>query len=138
MELPLVSVICLCYNHESFVKESIESVLQQSYTHIELIVVDDFSGDASVSVIQTLADQHPTIKFISLKENTGNCKAFNQGLKLASGDFVIDFSTDDVMMPDRIEKQIDFFLKQSEQVGVVFTDAVYIDEKGVTFRNHYE
>jgi len=46
-----------------------------------------------------------------LSQNLGNCKAFNQGLALATGDFVIDFSTDDVMLPDRVEKQIKFFRK---------------------------
>ena len=138
MERPLVSVICLCYNHERFVKEAIDSVLNQTYPNIELIVVDDCSTDRSVTVIKSITSQNPRIKFLSLKTNLGNCKAFNQGWKMATGQFVVDFSTDDVMLPERIEKQIDFFLKQGKQAGVVFTDAIYIDDKGAPFKNHFE
>lgn len=138
MEQPLVSVICLSYNHERFVKEAIESVLHQTYKNFELIVVDDCSIDGSVAVIQRLIDQNPEIRFISLSKNIGNCKAFNIGYKLASGEFVIDFSSDDVMMPERIEKQVIFFKNQSDRVGILFTDATYINENGIAFRNHYE
>ncbi len=54
------------------------------------------------------------------------------------GDYVIDFSTDDVLMPDRVEKQIEFFERQEENVGVVFTDSIYIDENGKILRNHFD
>ena len=138
MDQPQVSVICLCYNHERFVKEAIESVLNQTYPNIQLIIVDDGSIDGSVPIIQKIEDQNPGIKFLSLKKNLGNCKAFNQGWKLATGQFVIDFSTDDVMLPDRIEKQVDFFLRQNDKTGVVFTDAIYIDADGKPFKNHYD
>src|SRR5579859_1537102 len=106
MDQPLVSVICLCYNHRRFVKEAIESVLGQTYKNIELIVVDDCSTDGSVSVIKELIVQNPVIRFIPLNENRGNCKAFNEGYKLSSGKFVIDFSADDVMVSGRIEQQV--------------------------------
>lgn len=138
MELPLVSVVCLCYNHERFVKEAIDSVLHQTYKNIEMIVVDDCSQDASVSVILSLVDQNPRIKFISLKKNIGNCKAFNVGYQSTQGDFIIDFATDDVMLPGRIEKQVQFFQNQNSKVGVVFTDAIYIDSSSKPFKNHFE
>ncbi len=138
MTKPLVSVICLCFNHRHFLKEAVSSVLNQSYTNIEVIVIDDASGDGSDQLIKEVVNLHPEIKTILLSENVGNCKAFNLGLKLATGDFVIDFSTDDVMMTDRVEKQIDFFLKQDNRVGVVFTDSVYIDQQGASFRSHFE
>src|SRR5882672_7643690 len=139
MESPLVSVVCLCYNHETFVKEAIASVLGQTYSNIQVIVVDDCSTDASVTVIQQVISQcSQKVQHLFLKQNVGNCKAFNAGLTLVKGDFIIDFSTDDVMMPDRIQKQVDFFMKQPEQVGVIFTDALYITEDGRPFRNHYD
>ena len=139
MESPLVSVVCLCYNHERFVEEALESVFRQTYSNIQVIIVDDCSVDGSVSTIKRVISQYPQkIEHVFLKKNMGNCKAFNLGLKSATGDFVIDFSTDDVMMPDRIEKQIRFFEKQNENVGVVFTDAIYINENGASIRNHYD
>jgi glycosyltransferase involved in cell wall biosynthesis len=139
MESPLVSIVCLCYNHERFVEEALESVLHQTYSNIEIIVVDDFSTDRSSSIIKMLIkDRLLQIQFLEMKQNLGNCKAFNQGLALAIGEFVIDFSTDDVMLPDRVEKQVEFFEKQKENVGVVFTDAIYIDENSKPIRSHYD
>ncbi|HEV8512824.1 MAG TPA: glycosyltransferase [Cyclobacteriaceae bacterium] len=139
MESPLVSIVCLCYNHERFVEEALLSVLNQTYSNIQIIVVDDCSTDNSVSIIKQVISGHShKIHFLALKQNLGNCKAFNQGLALATGDFIIDFATDDVMLPDRIEKQVRFFEKQKENVGVVFTDATYINENGELIRNHYD
>jgi len=138
MNRPQVSVICLCYNHHAFIREAIESVLSQTYSNLQVILVDDASTDGSTSLIKEFSKHHSHLQTLFLADNVGNCKAFNQGLRLATGDFVIDFSTDDVMMPDRIQKQVDFFESQSEQVGVVFTDAVYITENGKLFRNHYD
>jgi glycosyltransferase involved in cell wall biosynthesis len=138
MNRPQVSVICLCYNHRAFMREAMESVLSQTYANVQVIVVDDASTDGSKALILEFSRHHSQIQTLLLSDNVGNCKAFNQGLRLATGDYVIDFSTDDVMIPDRIQKQVDFFEKQREQVGVVFTDAVYINENGKPFRNHYD
>ena len=86
------------------------SVFQQTYSNIQVIIVDDCSTDGSVSIIKKIISRYShQIQFVALKQNVGNCKAFNQGLALATGEFVIDFSTDDLMLPDRIEKQVEFF-----------------------------
>lgn len=135
---PLVSVVCLCYNHDKFVREAIESVLNQTYPNVQIIVVDDCSNDESVSVIEHITVEHPNIIFLSLKENLGNCAAFNRGLALATGDFVIDFATDDVMLPQRLERQVDHFSRLDESYGVVFSDAVYINANGRNLRYHTE
>jgi len=135
---PLVSIVCLCYNHERFVEEAIQSVFNQTYKNIQLILVDDFSSDKSVAVIQKIIEQYSNVDFLPLKKNHGNCAAFNKGLELVKGDFIIDFATDDVMLPNRIENQVNFFLHQNENVGVVFTDSIYIDENGKMLLNHYE
>lgn len=138
MEQPLVSVICLCYNHARYVREAVESVLQQTYPAIQVIVVDDASKDDSVAVIRELVREYPNISFLPLPANLGNCKAFNKGLALAKGDYIIDFATDDVMTPERIVCQVELFNRLGPEYGVVFTDAVYIDPEGHPFRNHYE
>ncbi len=138
MDHPQVTVICLCYNHEAFLQEALDSVSAQTYPNLQVIIVDDASTDGSQQQIQHFAAIHPTIQTLLLSHNVGNCKAFNLGLELATGDFVIDFSTDDVMVLNRIEKQISFFGKLDRRVGVVFTDAIYINENGVPFRNHFD
>src|SRR6185436_18882244 len=103
MPSPTVTVICLCYNHARFVEEAIESVLNQSYANIQLIVVDDASTDKSAEVIKQLINKHSSIEFLPLQTNLGNCKAFNQGLARAKGEYVIDLAADDVLLPTRIE-----------------------------------
>lgn len=138
MNLPLVSVICLCYDHEEFVREAIESVLDQSYPNIEIIALDNASRDGSGAILAEIAANNPSVRFLRNTTNMGICKAFNKGWSLAKGDFVIDFATDDVMMPDRIAQQVRHFLTLGPDYGVVFTDAVYIDRAGNIIRSHYE
>lgn len=138
MKEPLVSVICLCYNHEKFVQEAIHSVILQTYKNIEIIVVDDASNDHSQEVIQKLVVDFPAIQFLPIKKNVGNCRAFNLGLALSKGEYIIDFATDDIMMSERIAKQINQFQSLSQDFGVVFSDATYVDENGEVLRQHYE
>lgn len=137
MQKPLVSVVCLCYNQASFVEEAITSVLTQTYPHIQLIVVDDASTDNSPVIIRSIVSKHPSIAYLLLPENLGNCRAFNRGLALAKGEFIIDLAADDVFMPERIERQVEFFSSLDASCGVVFTDALYIDEQGKFLREHY-
>jgi glycosyltransferase involved in cell wall biosynthesis len=135
---PLVSIICLCYNHAAFVREAVESVLKQSYSPLQIILADDASTDGSVPEIKNLKAEYPQLELLLLPKNVGNCKAFNSAFKLANGKYVVDFATDDVMMPERIQKQVAQFERLDESVGVVFTDAVYIDATGTVFRHHYD
>lgn len=138
MGQPLVSVVCLCFNHERFVGEAIHSVLTQTYPNVELIVVDDRSSDGSVSIIEEIVRQHPAITFLQLQENIGICAAFNRGLALAKGDFITDFAADDVMLPLRMERLVNRFSRLDQSYGVVFSDAAYIDDGGKILRYHTE
>lgn len=135
---PLVSIICLCYNHERFLSEALDSVIGQTYPNIEIIVVDDVSTDGSVDIIQQYLQANPQIKFISTGYNRGNCAAFNMGWRSCSGDFVIDFATDDVLLPDRVEKQIAAFAQLDSSYGVVYTNAAYINDNSEFIDFHYK
>lgn len=134
---PLVSVICLCYNQARFVKETLDSVVNQTYEVIELIVVDDGSSDDSKAVINEWREDHKEVPFVNLKDNVGNTTAFNQGLKLASGKYVIDLAADDVLLKNRVEKQVEFFESLQSSVGVIYSDALYIDENGKVLHQHF-
>ncbi|HTH56964.1 MAG TPA: glycosyltransferase [Cyclobacteriaceae bacterium] len=136
MNHPLISVVCLCFNHEQFVGEAIHSVLSQTYSNIELIVVDDGSSDSSVQVIEQVIASHPTITFLKLKENGGICAAFNSGFALSKGAFITDFAADDVMMPHRMERLLARFSNLDQTYGVTFSDAMYIDARGKELRYH--
>ncbi|WP_456460850.1 glycosyltransferase [Reichenbachiella sp.] len=134
---PLVSVICLCYNQARFVKEALDSVVNQTYSMIELIVVDDGSNDDSKAVIKEWREDHEEVPFVNLKDNVGNTTAFNQGLKLASGKYVIDLAADDVLLKNRVERQVEFFESLHSAVGVIYSDALYIDENGKVLHQHF-
>ena len=134
---PLVSVICLCYNHERFLAEALDSVLAQTYPHLEIIIVDDASTDHSVSLIEEYCARYPRIKFIRSSRNAGNCAAFNRGLGQATGTYIIDFATDDILLPTRIADQVACFEKLGKDYGVIYTDAEIIDENSKYIRNFY-
>ena len=135
-DLPLVSVICLCYNHSKYVIESIESVLSQSYENIELIVVDDASNDGSQAVIRGFLENKPQVSFISLTKNTGNCRAFNIGWQASSGNYIIDLAADDLLLPDSVSIGVGCFLKRDSNYGVHFGDAHIINAEGDLIEKH--
>ena len=127
---PKVSVICLCFNHRDYVVESIMSVLNQTYQNYELIIVDDGSSDDSGGVIERFIGQYPQIKFIRLPNNQGVCKAFNTALASSTGDFIVDLAADDLLLPQRLEKGIQTFDLLSDEYGVIFSDAEWVDKQG--------
>ena len=135
---PLVSIICLCYNHARFLREALDSVLAQTYANIEVIVVDDCSTDGSVLIIEEYLQKHPGLKFISTGHNRGNTTAFNMGWRASHGDFIIDFATDDVLLPERVAQQVEAFGKLEEAYGVMYTDAEYITDEGTHLKYHYK
>lgn len=134
---PLVSVICLCYNHGRFVEETIQSVLQQTYHNIEIIVVDDASSDNSHEIIEQMVSDYPQITFIPLTKNMGNCKAFNIGLSACSGEYIIDLAADDVLCPGRVEAGVKALEEAGEGYGVTIANCEIIDEAGNFVKYHY-
>jgi len=127
---PLVTVICICYNHAAFVKDALDSILAQTYKNIEIIVCDDASADNSQAVIEQYLKNLPAIIFIKQRENRGNCRLFNQAFQLAKGDYIIDLAADDLLMPDRVAKGIEYFLQAKSKVGVQYCKVHSIDKDG--------
>lgn len=126
-----VTVICSCYNHAKFVSESIGSVLNQSHKNIQLIVIDDFSADDSVAVIEKILLQYPQILFIKNKTNQGITKSFNNAMSFAKGDYILDLSADDVLLPNCIGTQLETFnASKLKDLAIVFGNAELIAENG--------
>jgi len=134
-QLPLVSVICLCHNQLSYVREAIHSVWKQSYPEIELIVVDDGSTDGSKEMIRSLV-KGTEAGFIDIESPIGNCAAFNRGFFQSKGAYIIDLAADDALMPERILKGINTFIKSD--AGVTFCDVMNIDQAGNELGTHYK
>lgn len=135
---PLVSVICLCYNHEEYVVEALNSVINQAYPNIELLIADDFSSDNSVSVIKSWLESHPDITFITNKTNLGNTKTFNILAKIATGEYIIDLAADDILLPNCVEKQVTTFQNSGyKKLGIVYGNLIEIEGNGNFLRNYY-
>ncbi|MRX67433.1 Glycosyltransferase, GT2 family [Flavobacterium resistens] len=133
----LVTIICLCYNHEKFVVESLLSALNQDYSAIEIIIVDDFSADNSRDVIKNFLVNYPQIQVIENEINLGSTKSFNKALKLAKGDFIIDLACDDVLLPNCVSLQLKTFAESKfKNLGVVYGNVELITENGV-FDSYY-
>jgi glycosyltransferase involved in cell wall biosynthesis len=128
--MKLVSVICLCHNQGKFVTEALFSVINQTYSNYELIIVDDGSTDNSKTEIQNFLLKHSNIQFINIQDSIGNCKAFNNAFRHSKGDFIIDFAADDIMEPNRLQVQIAAFERLPKNYGIVYGDALNIDENG--------
>jgi len=127
--LPLVSIVALCYNHEKFVQECLTSILNQSYPNIELIIIDDHSGDESVPVIKKWIDEHNySCRFIEHQTNLGLAATLNEALSLIRGDYYHPLSCDDVIMPEKTLVQVETFLQSKTNYAVVYSDIFTINE----------
>ncbi|MGX7653020.1 glycosyltransferase family 2 protein [Shewanella putrefaciens] len=124
---PLVSVIIPVYNHEKFLTDSIESVIRQTYKNIELIVIDDGSKDNSHNLLEILSAKY---KFNYIhKENEGLSKTLKLGLSLCSGEYVAILASDDMWLPEKLEKQVTYLQTHQDCVALC-TQVNVIDEHG--------
>ncbi len=122
-----VSVLIPCYNHQEFVSQTINSVMNQTFDDFELIVIDDGSKDNSVSIIRNLQKEFK-FKFIS-RPNKGLVPTVNELIGLSSGDYYTIFASDDVMLPNRLERQVSF-LDSNPGFAMCHSGCEWIDEKG--------
>lgn len=127
---PLVSIVVPCYNHERFVQRCIESLLEQDYCNIELMIIDDGSCDQSVKRIQSLVpacqQRFARFRFIT-RENMGLVASLNESLSWVRGKYYTAIASDDVMFSDKITRLVDC-LESSSNAAVAFGDALFIDE----------
>jgi glycosyltransferase involved in cell wall biosynthesis len=102
----LVSIITPCFNVEDFIAETIASVQNQSFTNWEWFIIDDFSNDRSVSIIEEYAQKDARIKFLPLKKNAGAAIARNMGIALAKGNYLTFIDADDVWFPQFLAENV--------------------------------
>ncbi|WP_304206306.1 glycosyltransferase family 2 protein, partial [Peptostreptococcus russellii] len=121
----LVSVIVPVYNAEDFMCETLDSILAQTYKNIEIICIDDMSKDSSRLIIEDYASKYENIRPILLEENGGVSNARNVGIANARGRYIAFLDSDDVWMPEKIEKQIKFM--QENKYAFTFTGYRFMD-----------
>ncbi|MDP1540914.1 MAG: glycosyltransferase [Moraxellaceae bacterium] len=117
---PLVTVAIPSYNHAAYVAEAIDSVIKQTYQNIELIIIDDGSGDDSKDVIESLREK-VSKRFVRYelrsRANVGLCRTLNEALSWSQGEYFCALASDDVMYPDRVAIQVSTLVRHIEVVG---------------------
>lgn len=124
----LVSIITATYNSEEFIEDTVQSVLNQTYTNWELIIIDDASRDNTFSIISEYAPMHSNIKIFQNGNNQGAAITRNRGIKEAKGDFIAFLDGDDLWKPQKLEKQLKFMLDNNADVS--FSSYDLMDESG--------
>lgn len=129
-----VSVYINAYNAENFIKETVDSVLGQTYQNINLVVINDCSTDRTLEILNSIDDDRLTV--YSLPKNMHIANALNEGLKYMDGDYIAHCDADDIWEKDKIEQQIDF-LEDHPEYGACFTWLTLIDGSGAPYTERY-
>ncbi|EEJ43358.1 glycosyltransferase family 2 protein [Leuconostoc mesenteroides] len=133
MNFELVSVIMPNYNTGRYVVDAVNSVLNQTYTNLELIIVDDNSMDDSVNILKDIASNDARVKLILLSKNNGAANARNVAIEKASGRYISFIDSDDIWITDKIDKQLKFMKDRNAAFVASYYD--YIDFKNKSL-NH--
>jgi len=133
---PLVSIVVPSYNHESYVQQTIASIIDQDYENIELIVIDDGSTDSSPFKIAEMSDSchERFVRFeFRSRENQGLCATLNEALEWCQGEFFSPIASDDMLLPNKTSREIEKFLQlDRNEVVAIFSGVRLIDKRGQT------
>ena len=135
MKPPELSIIMPVYNSVKYVAEAVNSLLSQSFTNFELIIINDASTDGSDNILKNFRDSR--IKLLNNNQNRGIVYSRNRGLAEARGKFIAQFDSDDVAMPDKFEKQMNF-LKKNPGYGMVGSWVRMIDGDGKLMKEKWK
>lgn len=125
---PKITVIIPCYNVERHIEGTLESLISQTYSNIDIICLDDFSKDKTYELIQKAAQKDSRIKYYQNEHNLGVVRTLNKLIDLSTSDFILRMDSDDVFECNRIEKMYEAMLKFD--CDIVSTEYSVIDEKG--------
>lgn len=127
--MALISVLIPTYNVEKYIEEAIISICQQTYSNIEMVVVDDCSTDSTYDKIYKLAAQDQRIKLYRNTENKKIAYTLNRAFSLSNGDYIVRMDGDDISLPEKIKLQFDYLIKNPD-VSLVGSNVYSIDEDG--------
>ena len=122
----IVSVVMSVYNSEKYLPEAIESILNQTYTNFEFIIINDGSTDNSLRIIKEYANKDKRIIVIS-RENKGLIFSLNEGIEVSKGKYIIRMDADDISLPNRLKIQLDF-MEKNKDIAICGTVAITFDE----------
>lgn len=122
IEQPLVSVIMPTYNHAKFIGDAIGSVLNQTHKNLELTIIDNYSEDNTEEIIRSFNE--PRIRYMKFRNNGIIGASRNQGIRHAAGKYIAFLDSDDIWIPEKLEKQVKF-LNNNPDIGLVYSNAEY-------------
>jgi glycosyltransferase involved in cell wall biosynthesis len=125
--VPIISVLMPVYNGEKYLSEAIKSILNQTFTDFEFLFINDGSTDQSKIIIDSFHD--PRIVYIENEQNNGLIYSLNLGISLAKGKYIARMDADDISLPKRLEKQVNY-LEQHKDIGICGASAYRIDGNG--------
>jgi len=128
MNTELVSILIPVYNREKFIRETVESALNQTYKNIEIVIVDNKSTDNTFEILKEFARSHPHVRVYQNKENIGPVRNWRRCLDYATGEYVKILWSDDLIAPTFIEKTLPYLLNYKD-VGFVFTGTEIFNDK---------
>ena len=126
---PLISVVMSVYNGDQFLAEAIESILHQSWRDFEFIIVDDASRDTTSQILEQYQKQDDRIHLLRNEVNSGLGCSLQKGVEAARGRFIARMDADDISLPDRFEKQLNYLINHSE-IKILGSGLLLIDENG--------
>ena len=115
--LELISIVMPAYNAAQYIEQSIESVLKQSYTNWELIIVDDCSIDDTYKIVEKLCLNEKRIKLFRMNENSGVAMARNFAISMSRGKYIAFLDSDDLWLPDKLEKQLNLMREKKAVIS---------------------
>lgn len=127
--MPRLSILALCYHHEPFIEEALASIAALDYPNMEVWIADDASKDGSVELLKKWQVKRPDWNFVFQNKNQGNCITFNALLQQCTGEFVLDFATDDRLISQNLRAWITYFSHHPE-AGFCYADAEIITARG--------
>jgi glycosyltransferase involved in cell wall biosynthesis len=127
--MPEVTVLMTVFNGEKFLKESIESILNQTFKDFEFLIVDDCSEDRSIEIIKSYKDKR--IKLIENNQNSGISRSRNKGIGFAEGKYIAIIDHDDISLPERLKKQVMFMNKNPHIAASSVWAEVFGNNKGI-------
>lgn len=125
---PKISVIMPAYNAEKYIGEAVESVLNQTYENLELLIIDDCSTDGTFQLLECIAKKDSRIKIFRNEKNLGVADTRNRGFEIADGEYSALIDSDDVWRREKLEKQIELMIRQG--IDVSYCSYGLIDENG--------
>ena len=135
-QYPLVSIVFTSYNHKEYLKQALDSFVNQTYPNLEIIVIDDYSTDGSQDILLQY-EHHDNVSLKLQNHNSGSyVKASNFGAKFASGEYLLFAQCDDFAEPNQIEMLVKAF-QSNPTVGVVFSKSNLVDNNGIVFSNDF-